>query len=296
MGSMSKAVDLPNIPSRERDAQKKTSTAGEAPPERRRHLPPETGETGVKADSAGKIERALEKEGFHLVYQPIVSLKGDSQEGYSVLLRLRDEDGTLHAAGAFLPAAIRSGRVVSVDRWVLAHAICELAAQRARGNRAHFFVNIAEQTLQEEKLLIWICDSLRGFQARGNWLTIQVLEEHVRRNAAVFAKLSEGLKKVKCRLAINRFGEGPSPEDLLRRVPVDYVRFPPDLGQGLTDDRRRQQRLRALTALASDARVRSIATGVQDAGSLTMLWNMGVDYVQGDILQRPGPSLLAREA
>jgi EAL domain-containing protein (putative c-di-GMP-specific phosphodiesterase class I)/GGDEF domain-containing protein len=261
----------------------------------------EMGESGSDAAATGNddrfadmIERALEGEGFRLVYQPIISLKGDSQENYSVLLRLRDQDGTFRAAGEFLPTAIRSGKMVAVDRWVIRQAVSELTAQRAAGNKTHFFVNVAEETLQEKKLLIWICDCLQEFQARGNWLTFQTLEEHVRRHPEIFAKLSEGLRKVRCRLAINHFGEGSNPEEFLKRLPVDCVTFPPHLGRRLRDDTRRRQRLQALTTLARNANVRSIATGVEDSGSLTELWCTGVDYVQGDFLQRPGASLEPR--
>lgn len=238
-----------------------------------------------------RIAQAIEIDRFRLVYQPIVSLKGDSQESYDVLLRLRDDDGTLHEAKDFLPAATRSGSMVAIDRWVLRKAIEQVSEQRSGGRKVNFFVNVAEQTLREEKLLIWVCDFLREFQARGNWLTLQILEEHARRNAAVFAKLSEGLRKVQCRVALNRFGEGPNPEFLLRSLSVDYVKFPPDLGQNLADDKAQQRRLQELTKLARDGGVKSVVTGVEDARSLTVLWTGGIDYVQGNFLQRPSLSI-----
>ncbi|MCG6860180.1 MAG: EAL domain-containing protein [Chromatiaceae bacterium] len=245
------------------------------------------GERGLSA----RIQRALDVEGFQLAYQPIVSLKGDRQESYSVLLRLQEEGGALLEAKDFLDVAIKSGTMAAVDRWVIRHAIAELAAQRSKGQNVNFFVSIAEETLHDEKLLIWICDCLRESQARGNWLTVQVLEEHARRNASLFARLSEGLKKVSCRIALNRFGEGPNPELLLRSLHLDYVRFPLELGQGLADERSKQRRLQELTKLCREADVKSVVTGVEDARSLTVLWTTGIDYVQGNFLQKPSPAI-----
>lgn len=240
---------------------------------------------------SARIKHALEVDGFQLVYQPIVSLKGDSQENYNVLLRLREDDGPLREAKDFLTAAIDSGSMVAIDRWVFRNAIAEVAAQRSKGRKPNFFVNLAEQTLQEEKLLIWICDCLRDFRARGNWVTLQILEKHARRNAAVFTKLSEGLRKVKCRVALNRFGEGPNPGLLLRSLRVDYVKFPPELARGLANDRLKQRQLQELTKLCRDAGVKSVVTGVEDARSLTVLWTAGIDYVQGNFLQKPTASI-----
>jgi EAL domain-containing protein (putative c-di-GMP-specific phosphodiesterase class I) len=240
---------------------------------------------------AGRIQHALDLDGFELFYQPIVSLKGDRQEHYNLLLRLREEDGALREAEEFLPIAERSGTMAAIDRWVLGTAIAELAVQRAKGLQVNFFVDIAEVTLLEERLLVWICDHLRNCKARGNWLTLQVLEEHARGHATVFARLSDALRRVGCRIALNHFEEDQHPELLLRSAHVDYVEFPPDLGSGLADDRAKQRRLLELINLCRDNGVKSVVTGVEDARSLTLLWAAGIDYVQGSFVQRPGPGI-----
>ena len=72
---------------------------------------------------------------LRLVYQPIVSLMGDSQENYSVLVRLLDAEGVLHEAKEFIGVAAASGRLGEIDRWVINHAVAELASQRANGHR-----------------------------------------------------------------------------------------------------------------------------------------------------------------
>jgi PAS domain S-box-containing protein len=236
---------------------------------------------------ASRIDHALDIDGFELAYQPVVSLKGDSQESYDVLLRMREDDRTLLESKNFFAAAIHTGKIVAVDRWVIRNAVAAVAEQRANGHRVNIFVSVCEDTLREERLLIWICDCLRELRARGNWLTLQVQEEHARPHPAVFTRLSEGLKKVKCRVALNRFGEGPNPDLLLRSLRVDYVKFPPALGRGLADDKSKQRQLKELTKLTRDAGVRSVVTGVEDARTLTVLWTVGIDYVQGDFLQRP---------
>jgi PAS domain S-box-containing protein len=245
------------------------------------------GEEPVEPLLTAQIDRALQGDGFELFYQPIVSLKGDSQENYSVLLRLRDENQTVREAKEFLPEAIQSGRMVAIDHWVVRHAVAEVAARREQLHKINFFINISEETLREDKLLIWVCDYLREFQAHGNWLTFQIIEEHARRQSAILRKLMEGLSKVKCRLALNRFGLVPNPEMLLKGLKVHFVKFAPELGQGLADDTQKHRRLLDLTKMVRDAGAKTVVTGVEDARSLTLLWTAGVDYVQGNFLQKP---------
>jgi EAL domain-containing protein (putative c-di-GMP-specific phosphodiesterase class I)/GGDEF domain-containing protein len=242
-------------------------------------------------DFAAQIDRALAGEGFQLVYQPIVSLKGDSQENYSVFLRLRGDDEHLREAKEFLAIAVQSGHMIDVDRWVINHAIEELARQREQNRKINFFVNIAEETLQEENLLIWICDQLRHCQARGNWLTFQVLEDHARRHPDAYTKLSEGLRKVRCRVALNRVRPSPDPAVVFEKLRSNFVKLAPELAKGLADDDAKQKQVLQLANMAREAGVRTIATGVEEANTLSVLWTAGVDYVQGNFLQRPSPNI-----
>jgi FOG: EAL domain len=122
-------------------------------------------------------------------------------------------------------------------------------------------------------------------------LTIQFREDVVVGNLASIGKLVETLHKIKCRVAVNHFGTTERPEMLLQALALDFVLLRPSLAQGLADDSAKQQRLVQLATLAREFNVRSVVTGVEDARALTVLWTAGVDYVQGNFLQRPSTTL-----
>jgi PAS domain S-box-containing protein len=233
---------------------------------------------------AGKAE-------LRLVYQPIVSLMGDSQEHYSVLVRLLDANQHLYEAKEFMGAAAAGGLGAKLDRWVIQRAISEVASQRANDHRINFFVNIAEESLRDEGLIIWICDLLREFDARGSWLTFQFPEEEARRNLAALTSLVEGLKKIKCRIALSRCSQLDGPQMLMQSLPVDFLLCAQDLARGLAEDKTKQQQINAFANLAQEFNVKSIVTGVEEAPALTVLWTAKIDFVQGNFLQRPSPSL-----
>ncbi|MBK1719921.1 EAL domain-containing protein [Thiocystis violacea] len=240
---------------------------------------------------ARKIEYALRNNQLKLVYQPIISLMGDNQENYSVLLRLLDEEENLLEAKDFIGPAIRRGLIEEVDKWTIRAAIEVIGEQRRAGHNLSLFINLSEDTFRNPSIILWICDCLREFDVRGNWLTIQFQEELVVGNLASIGKLVETLKKIKCRVAINRFGVTDRPEMLLQGLSLDFVLMKPTFAQGLADDANKQQRLLQLATLAREFNVKSIVTGVEDARALTVLWTAGVDYVQGNFLQRPSPTL-----
>jgi len=240
---------------------------------------------------ARKIEYALHNDQLKLVYQPIISLMGDNQENYSVLVRLLDEEENLLEAKDFIGPAIRSGLIEEVDKWTIRSSIRIIGEQRKAGHNLSLFVNLSEDTFRNPSIVLWICDCLREFDVRGNWLTFQFQEELVVGNLASLSKLVETLKKIKCRVAINRFGVSERPELILQGLSLDFVLLKPSFAQGLADDADKQQRLLQLATLAKEFNVKSIVTGVEDARALTVLWTAGVDYVQGNFLQRPSPTL-----
>ena len=238
-----------------------------------------------------RVERALAQDHFKLVYQPIISLMGDDQENYSVMVQLADEHEPPLEMWDFIASATQAGLIEEVEKWAIRAAIQVISEQRRAGQRLSLFISLSEDTFRNPSVVLWICDCLREFDVRGNWLTFQFQEEAVTPNLATLSKLVETLKKIKCRVAVNRFGGLPQPELVLQSLPLDYVLLKSSFAQGLADDPAKQQRLVTLATLAHESNVKTVVTGVEDARSLTVLWTAGVDYVQGNFLQRPSATL-----
>jgi len=237
------------------------------------------------------IAHALENDRFRLVYQPIVSLQGDSRENYAVMVRLLDKNDEEILPAHFLDQAVASGQMAAIDRWVVRRAIRELALQRKQGNKINLFITLSRAALRDETLLLWIIDSLRLENAKGSWATFQIADEDLRARIQDAKGLIEGLKKIKCRLAIDHFGIMPKFESLLKHLPVDYVKFDCSLVRSLATDKEKQAELMDLIRRIKDYEIKIVATCVEDANSLPILWTSGVSYIQGYFLQEPSPQI-----
>ncbi len=246
---------------------------------------------GNEADLSHLIEYALSNDQFRLVYQPIVSLQGDTRENYAVLIRLLDQNGEEIQPNYFLKQAEEMGKLPEVDRWVIRNAIAELAQQRRQGHKINFFINISGVTLADDTLLLWICDCLREFEAKGPWVVFQIKDEEARAHLAQVQKLSEGLQKIKCQLSIDHFGLAPKPEMLLRNLPVNYIQFDPMFVHNIASDQKKQDSLNEVNKLGQQFDIKTVATGVEDANSLAVLWSIGVNYIRGYFLQEPDQSI-----
>lgn len=234
-----------------------------------------------------QIERALHNDGFKLAYQPIVSLRGDSQERYSVLLRLLDDQHGFRAADDLLEPAARSGRLPDVDRWVIQHALIELSARHQAGHRAHFLLSLSAPLLQDPDLLIWICDQLRQHSIRGSWVSFQMQEDDVRALPDFAGGLAGGLRQVKSRVVVAGFGRNTDSELLLDSFPMDFVRLAPSLTEGIGSDPLKQHHVSHLLEVAGGRGIKTIAGCIEDERALAAIWSAGGDYVQGKLIGRP---------
>ncbi len=233
------------------------------------------------------IRFALEHDQFYLVYQPIVSLHGDTRENYAVMLRLMDENKEEIQPDHFMSQAAAIGKTLELDRWVIRNAIKELANQRKQGQKINFFIHITGASLDDDTLLLFICDCLRDYEAKGPWVTFQVNDSDARSHLHQLKKLSDGLKKIKCKLCIDHFGLTKKPESLLNELPLDYIQFDASFLEGLSEDQVKQDNLNHLNEGIQERNIKTIASGVEEASSLAILWTIGVNYIRGYFIQEP---------
>ncbi|MCU7904970.1 MAG: EAL domain-containing protein [Candidatus Thiodiazotropha sp. (ex Epidulcina cf. delphinae)] len=254
-------------------------------------LPEESDATAGEANLNNLIRYAFENDRFQLAYQPIVSLHGDTRENYAVTIRLLDENQEEIHPDNFLGQVDAMGRMPELDRWVIRHAIHDLASQRKQGKKINFFINISGATLDDDTLLLFICDCLRDYEAKGSWVTFQFDDSEARTHLHQLRKLAEGLKKIKCKTCIDHFGLAKKPEAILGSFPLDFIQFHSSFLSDLFENQEGQDRLNHLNELIQTGNTKTIASGVEDAGSLAILWSVGVNYIRGYFIQEPSFSI-----
>ncbi|WP_349572345.1 EAL domain-containing response regulator [Azotobacter salinestris] len=236
------------------------------------------------------VRHALEKDGFRLLFQPIISLRGDSAEHYEVLLRLVDPQGKELLPADFLAAACEAGLAETVDRWVILNAIRQLAAHRARGHDTRLFVHLSAPSLQDPTLLPWLGTVLRAARLPAAALILQLDEA----DATVYLKqaraLVEGFAELHGKSALIHFGRALNPLNTLRHLPVDYVKVDSTFTAALAEEEDQESLKSLLASLHAQGRP-SIVPGIENASVLATLWQAGVSYIQGHYLQAPGPAM-----
>lgn len=235
----------------------------------------------------GLVQEALAGDRMILVFQPIVSLRGDAREHHEALIRLPTV-----AAGEMLPrdffaAAETAGLMSAVDQWVMRTAVRRLARERARHPRTHFFVAVSAASLRDERLMATLCDELAAAGARGAWLTLQLRTRDVCLHTAAATRLVAGLRRIRCGVALDGYEDDVTARELVDALRFDFVKLAPTLTQRVVTDQAHLNAVREAVRWLDERGMRSVATGVEDAHTLAYLWTAGIGYAQGFFLHEP---------
>ena len=238
-----------------------------------------------------RLRRALDRELFVLHYQPIVSLRDGSVSHYEALVRLADEPGgKLVAPGRFLPAAERYGLIREIARMVLAQAVALLADHGAAGEPGMCVaINCSSLSIVDGGMLAEIERALALARVDPGRLTIEVTETAAISDMARARDFCAGVRALGCAVALDDFGAGFGSFQYLKHLPFEYLKIDGDFIRGLPDSPQDQLVVKALVGLARGMGKRTIAEYVEDAATIELLRDYGVDYAQGFAVGRPRP-------
>jgi len=232
------------------------------------------------------IDHALANNGFVLYYQPIISLHGAEGDFYEILLRMAGPKGEIPPA-QFLPIAERNGRMPAIDRWVIANAIRAIAERERAGNKTTFFVKLTPQSLEDVTLLPWIAQQLKTARQRGDSLVFEMPESKVVTSLKPARAFAKGLEQIHCGFALEQFGSGLNSFQLLKHIPVNYLKIDRNYMAELPKHKENQEKIKDICDQAHHAGKLTVAEFVEDAASMSILFSCGVNFVQGNFLQEP---------
>jgi diguanylate cyclase (GGDEF)-like protein len=229
------------------------------------------------------IRAALMENRFRLVQQPIASLNGSEEKVFDVAIRMLDTQGREVLPSEFLPAAARNDLMKNIDRWVLGASLSFLAK---RGPDL-LFVRLSRDSLLDGSLIGWLDNVLKASQAEPQRLCLQVTEDAAGRNAEATQTLATELKRRHVRFALEHFGTGRNFEDMLTRLKPDFVKIDGSLMQGLSGNPELQERVRSIAKAAEASGAQTVAERIEDANTMAVVWQLGVQYIQGYLVHAP---------
>jgi multidomain signaling protein FimX len=230
-----------------------------------------------------RIKRALLDNRFRLADQPIASLTGEARDLRDLLVRMIDEQGDEVMPAQFIAAAERNRLIKNIDRWVIgaAFAFCQSRPDGA------VFVRLSKDTMLDSMLPAWLETCRKNTKLPDGAIIFQVAEGVAANQLKPTRDMATRLRTIGFGFSIEGFTDGPVATQLLDHVPMDYLKIDGSLMQGLAVDEPLQERVRQLVNAARSREIKTIAERVEDANTMAVLWQLGVQYIQGYQIREP---------
>jgi EAL domain-containing protein (putative c-di-GMP-specific phosphodiesterase class I)/PAS domain-containing protein len=238
-----------------------------------------------------RINRAIEQDSFRLVYQPIVSLRGDANEHYEVFMRMVDAEGREFRPDGFLGTAIEHGVAGKIDRWVILRAIRALLVERAKGHDTRLTINVSANSIIDPDFPTWLHVALKTTRLPTDAVIIQFTERDVLDLTRQARHFAEALRAMHCMTSLSRFGVNDDGFARLEELPVDFVKLDGALIEGMGNDAAARESVVQILGRLQQLGKLSVVPVVETASMLSLLWQGGANFVQGNYLQPPGPEM-----
>ena len=238
-----------------------------------------------------QMRQALERDGFALHYQPVVSVQSGSVTGVEALIRLRLPDGQLMPPLEFIALAEETGLIVPIGRWVAHEACRQWRAWHAAGlPDLRMAINLSAREFHDVTCVRAIGETLRAHGMPGDQFMVEITESMMFPDPARARTLLEELRAMRIAVAIDDFGTGYSSLSHLRDVPVDFIKIDRSFVAGVPSDEKTCDIVRTIIAMARALGLQVIAEGVETEAQQRYLCELECDEVQGFLLGSPLPA------
>lgn len=238
--------------------------------------PGQADEGGLQAE---EIERALDKNELELFYQPKLELGTGRVTGVEALLRWHHPRRGDLAPSDLLPLLEGTGRMVPVGDWVLRRA-CRQARPWTQGAGFRLSVNVAPEQFDQEGLAAAVADVLAETGFPPGALELEVTEDVLLRDVGRSRAVLAQLRSLGVRIALDDFNARSSLTDLAE-FPLDIIKLDRSLIEDLSEAPAQRAIVAAVTNLAKNLNVETVAEGVETAAEKVSLRKLGCDAIQG---------------
>lgn len=239
-----------------------------------------------ESDVNFQVYQALEQQSVLPHFQPILSLKNGLVMAHEMLMRIPTSEGAVLQAGEFIKAAGRIGLLPRLDQLLMRMAYEKVSAE---GYQGKLFINLTPKSLIFPDFLQTVLDLTQKYGINPDRIVFEVTERDTVRNMTMLQKFVSRMKSDGFQFAVDDFGSGYSSFKYLKLFPIDYIKIEGEFIRNMLDDAEFMAYTKSIVTLAKELKVKTVAEYVEDERIFAECRRLGIDYVQGYHVGKPGP-------
>jgi len=239
------------------------------------------------------LEPALERQEFHVFYQPIVSLESDKVVGFEALLRWQHPVLGMIPPIEFIAIPERTGLIVPLGHWALLEACLQLKTWQDTQSASDLWISVNVSSVQLRPSLVEdIGQVLRDSGVEARCLVLELTESVAMENPTAAKTLLMQIRALGVRVSLDDFGTGHSSLACLRQLPVDALKIDQSFVRGIESNDDMTPIFGIVTTTAKQLGLSVVAEGIENEDQLALIRTLRCEFGQGYHLSKP----LDREA
>ena len=246
--------------------------------------------TGAMAQLQMEVElkRAVARNEWQVLYQPIIALESNQTIGVEALLRwIHPQRGVVYPL-EFIRLAEDTGFILPIGLHVLRTACKQVKAWRDAGqNGLWVAVNISGRQFQDENLVETITEVLAETGLPPDGLRLEVTESVAMQDIEYSIRVLKELDKLGVYASLDDFGTGYSSLSYLKRFPLKVLKIDQSFIQDIRVNQNSEAITEAIIMMARSLNLEVVAEGVEKEDQLAFLRSLVCANVQGYYLSYP---------
>ena len=242
--------------------------------------------------TAAALERsladAIEAGELVLYYQPKISIKTKKIMGVEALIRWIKPDGTVVSPEYFVPVAENSHLITKIGEYVMDEACRQNKLWQNMGLPPIVMsINLTSEDFYQKDVKQFISEKLMETGLSPEWLEIELTESLAMKDIDFAVQQMQELRDIGLKLAMDDFGTGYSSLSYIQKMPITLLKLDKSFITLIEDDNVAREIVSAIIKIAKSKRINTIAEGVETEGQLAILEELGCDFIQGFLFERP---------
>ncbi|WP_066295015.1 EAL domain-containing protein [Bacillus sp. FJAT-29937] len=234
------------------------------------------------------LRKALQKNEFYLMFQPLIDLESGKIFGSEALIRWNHPKLGLVSPADFIPLAEETGIIQEIGRWVLRTACMQNKKWQTLGdNHLSVAVNVSAYQFQQPGFMNDVKQALSESKLEPQYLTLELTESTMLTNIDYSIPIMRELQKLGVKVSIDDFGTGYSSLSYLKDLPINTLKIDRSFINNLRVDTYDIAIVKAIITMGHGLEVKVVAEGVETKEQIELLKELNCHYAQGFYIHKP---------
>jgi len=232
-----------------------------------------------------ELHTALDRNEFHLVYQPQINCNTGDTIGFEALLRWRNKNIGSINPDQFVPLLEETGLIYAVGKWVIKEVINFIRSGRT-GN-ASISINLSALQCGDNYLVDFINNEIKKSGINPAHIEFEITESLLINDFEKTEVFLNELHNTGCSISLDDFGTGYTSMSYLTRLPIDSIKIDQSFIRGIDSNTMLENIVKAIVNMSTSMEMKNIFEGVETEAELNVIKSLNGAIIQGYLYSKP---------